>query len=65
MKKEHDLNEREMKLVKLLFVKSFIKEEFSYLFGSDAHNLSDRKPNWDLLKKKVRTDVMDGAEVIL
>lgn len=47
------------------FVKSLIKEGYPYLFGSDAHNLSDRKPNWDLLKKKVKADVIDGAEVIL
>ena len=46
------------------FVKSLIKEGYPYLFGSDAHNLSDRKPNWDLLKKKVKADVIDGAEVI-
>ena len=47
------------------FVKSLIKEGYPYLFGSDAHNLSDRKPNWDLLQKKVKADVIDGAEVIL
>lgn len=47
------------------FVKSLIKEGYPYIFGSDAHNLSDRKPNWDLLKKKVRADVLDGAEVLL
>ena len=47
------------------FVKSLIKEGYPYLFGSDAHNLSDRKPNWDLLKKKAKADIIDGAEVIL
>ena len=47
------------------FVKSLIKEGYPYLFGSDAHNLSDRKPNWDLLIKKAKTDVIDSAEVIL
>lgn len=47
------------------FVKSLIKEGYPYLFGSDAHNLSDRKPNWDLLQKKVKAEVIDGAEVIL
>ncbi len=47
------------------FVKNLIKEGYPYLFGSDAHNLTDRKPNWDLLQKKVKADVIDGAEVIL
>ena len=46
------------------FVKNLIKEGYPYLFGSDAHNLTDRKPNWDLLQKKVKTNVIDGAEVI-
>lgn len=46
------------------FVKNLIKEGYPYLFGSDAHNLTDRKPNWDLLQKKVKADVIDGAEVI-
>ena len=47
------------------FVKSLIKEGYPYLFGSDAHNLTDRKPNWDLLRKKAKDDVISGAEVIL
>ncbi len=47
------------------FVKKLINEGYPYLFGSDAHNLTDRKPNWDLLQIKVKTNVIDGAEVIL
>ena len=47
------------------FVRHLIKEGYPYLFGSDAHDLSDRKPNWDMLKKKAKADVIDGAEVIL
>ena len=47
------------------FVKKLIKEGYPYLFGSDAHNLTDRKPNWDLLQKKVKTNVIGSAEVIL
>lgn len=47
------------------FVKSLIKEGYPYLFGSDAHDISERNPNWELLKKKVKADMIDGAEVIL
>lgn len=47
------------------FVKSLIKEGYPYMFGSDAHNLTSRKPNWDLLTKKVKTDVINGVEVIV
>ena len=46
------------------FVNKLINEGYPYLFGSDAHNLTDRKPNWDLLQKKVKANVIDGAEVI-
>jgi protein-tyrosine phosphatase len=47
------------------FVKSLIRDGYPYLFGSDAHNLDDRRPNWDLLKKKVRQDVLDEAVHVL
>lgn len=47
------------------FVKSLIKEGYPYLFGSDAHDLSERKPNWKLLKKKAKADMINGSEVIL
>lgn len=47
------------------FVKKLIKEGYPYLFGSDAHNLTDRKPNWDLLRKKAKDDIISGAERIL
>ncbi len=33
-------------------VKKIMSEHTHFAFGSDAHNLSDRKPNWDLLQKK-------------
>ena len=47
------------------FVKSLINDGYPYLFGSDAHNLSDRKPNWDLLQKKAKDSIIEGAEIIL
>lgn len=47
------------------FVKNLIKEGYPYIFGSDAHNLSNRKPNWDLLKSKFKPDIIDNAEVIM
>ncbi len=46
------------------FVKSLIKDGYPYIFGSDSHNLSSRKPNWDLLQKKAKADIIDGAEDI-
>lgn len=44
------------------FVKSLIREGYPYIFGSDAHNLTSRKPNWDLLKEKVKWEIMKCGE---
>ena len=38
--------------------KRIIADEKQFVFGSDAHNTSNRKPNWDLLKKKVKPEIM-------
>lgn len=38
------------------FVKKLIHSGEKVVFGSDTHNLTDRKPNFDLLKKKAKTD---------
>ena len=47
------------------FVKNLIKEGYPHLFGSDAHNLSDRKPNWDFLLKKLNYSYIENSEKIL
>lgn len=39
--------------------KKVITEHTHFAFGSDVHNLTDRKPNWDVLLKKVKSDVID------
>ena len=43
------------------FVKSLIKEGYPYIFGSDAHNISSRRPDWDMLKAKATAEMLDGA----
>lgn len=40
------------------FAKKVMDEHTHFCFGSDAHNITDRKPNWDLLHKKVKPDVI-------
>lgn len=45
--------------------KSIIADEKRFAFGSDSHNLSDRKPNWDLLKKKIKPEIIDLSDEIL
>ena len=46
-------------------VKRVIADEKRFAFGSDAHNLDDRKPNWDLLQKKVKSDIIELSDGIL
>ena len=43
------------------FVKRLIKDGFSLIFSSDSHNMTTRKPNWDLLKKKCKPDIISDA----
>ena len=46
------------------FVKSLIKEGYPYVFGSDAHSMGSRKPNWDVLQKKAKPEFISGVEDI-
>lgn len=47
------------------FVKKLIRSGAKVVFGSDAHNLSDRKPNYDLLGRKVKAEVIESAEMMI
>ncbi len=47
------------------FVKRLIRSGARVVFGSDAHNLSDRKPNYDLLGRKVKAEVIESAEMMI
>ena len=39
--------------------KKVIAEHTHFAFGSDAHNMSSRKPDWDLLQKRVKREIID------
>ena len=45
--------------------KRVINEYERYAFGSDAHNITTRKPNWDVLKKKVKPEFIEQSDGIL
>ena len=45
--------------------KNVITSRTRFAFGSDSHNISDRKPNWDLLQKKVKPDAIDISNGII
>lgn len=47
------------------FVKNLLKREVPIVFGSDAHNLTDRKPNWKILKKKRNMSIIEESAMIL
>ena len=46
------------------FVKKLILSGAKVVLGSDAHNLTDRKPNWDLLKRKVKGEIISMSDEI-
>ncbi len=48
-----------------LFMKRLIKNNCEIVFGSDAHNLSDRKPDYTPLKKHVREEILVNSDNIL
>lgn len=44
------------------FVKKLMKRDVTkIIFGTDCHNTIARKPNWDLLKKKCKPEIIHGA----
>ena len=46
------------------FARRIIKEGYPYLFGSDAHNMTERRPDWDFLRRKVRESVLEEVETL-
>lgn len=44
--------------------KQVLSEYELYAFGSDSHNTGVRKPNWELLKKKVKQENIDVSDGI-
>lgn len=47
------------------FVKKLIRSGAKAVFGSDAHNLADRKPNFDLLKRNVKAERIECSNGIM
>ncbi|MCM1530584.1 MAG: hypothetical protein NC093_11415 [Alistipes sp.] len=47
------------------FVKKLLKDGYPIVFGSDSHDLTDRKPNWDLLCKKISVNILAKSDETL
>lgn len=45
-------------------MKKLLKNDFPVVFGSDCHNLSSRKPNFDLLFKKIKENLLDESDFV-
>lgn len=45
-------------------VKKVMKDGKKFVFGSDAHNTTTRKPNWDLLKKKAKPEMIESSDAV-
>ena len=46
-------------------IKGLMKDGYPLIFGSDAHNLGNRRPNWDLLVKKTKSIYIEEAMDLL
>lgn len=47
------------------FVKRLLKSDLPVVFGSDCHNLTNRRPNWDLLRRKCRAEIIGNSDNVL
>ena len=47
------------------FIKGIIKKGHEFVFGSDCHNLKERKPNFDLLLKKCNSEWIEQSNQLL
>ena len=43
------------------FVKKLIKEDYPLVFGSDAHNLGKRRPDWDNALKRISAEFLEKS----
>lgn len=44
------------------FVRGLVKDGKTLIFGSDAHDLGERKPNWDLCYKKAKPEWIEESD---
>lgn len=45
--------------------KRIVDECSRVVFGSDAHNISDSMPNWDIIKRKVKPELLESSDDML
>lgn len=47
------------------FVRSLLRDELPLVYGSDAHDLGERRPNWNLLLKKGNPESIEASDRVL
>lgn len=47
------------------FVKKLIRSNARVVFGSDAHDLADRKPDFEVLKRKVKAKIIEASDAVI
>lgn len=47
------------------FVKKLIRSDARVVFGSDAHDLADRKPDFEVLKRKVKAKIIEASDAVI
>lgn len=47
------------------FVRKLIKDGYDIVFGSDCHNMTSRAPDWDILLKQIKSDIIGKSDKII
>lgn len=46
-------------------VKKLIRSNARVVFGSDAHDMADRKPDFEVLKRKVKAKIIEASDAVI
>lgn len=47
------------------FVRKLIKDGYDIVFGSDCHNMTSRTPDWDILLKHIKSDIIEKSDKLI
>lgn len=47
------------------FVRKLIKDGYKIVFGSDSHNMTSRPPDWNILRKRIKPDIIEKSDKLI
>ncbi len=47
------------------FVRKLIKEDYEVIFGSDCHNMTSRSPDWDIMRKYIKPEILKKSNNLI